>query len=215
MTQAAAKIAADTWIPMTWDEYLQVVENPAYEKASCYYHKGKARLEMSPVGSDHSRDHSILTFAINLFASVKEVAVDIHDNCSYRKAGYKEVQPDLSFYIGENADVVPWGTGIVNLDQFPPPNLVVEVANTSLSDDKGEKRILYEELAVQEYWIVDVQSVEIIAFAINDGGSRQVRESQVLSGLKIEVLESALRQTRESHHGIVGAWLLEQFQDED
>ena len=34
---------------------------------------------------------------------------------------------------------------------------------------KGKKRLLYEDLAVDEYWIVDVQNVRIIAFAVANG----------------------------------------------
>ena len=35
---------------------------------------------------------------------------------------------------------------------------------------KGKKRLLYEDLAVDEDWIVDVQNVRIIAFAVASGG---------------------------------------------
>ncbi|MCG6134295.1 MAG: Uma2 family endonuclease [Nostoc sp. LLA-1] len=71
--------------------------------------------------------------------------------CSYRQVGVREVQPDISYYIGDNADVIPYGTSIINLDVYPPPDLVIEVANTSLADDQGAKRLLYEDLGVKEY----------------------------------------------------------------
>jgi Uma2 family endonuclease len=89
---------------------------------------------------------------------------------------------------------------------------VIEVANTSLADDKGEKRLLYEDLNVTEYWIVDVQNVQLIAFAIADGGSRRITQSQVLPKLTISLLEEALRSTRQMNQAQVGAWLLDQFQ---
>ncbi|MGD1703040.1 hypothetical protein [Dapis sp. BLCC M229] len=59
---------------------------------------------------------------------------------------------------------------------------------TYLADDKGEKGLLYEAVNVAEYWIVDVQNVEIIAFAVADGGSRKIDRSQVLPGLDISLL---------------------------
>jgi len=108
---------------------------------------------MSPVGSDHSRDHSIAIFAVTLYAGIKGIPCTGHDNCTYRQASRQEAQPDVSYYIGTNADVIPWGTSIINLDIYPPPNLVIEVANTSLADDKTEKRRLYEEMEIDEYWI--------------------------------------------------------------
>jgi len=140
------------------------------------------------------------------------VAIWDGDNSTYQKTGYQEAQPDVSYYANENADAVPWGTSVINLDNYPPPDLVIEVANTSLADDKGEKRLLYEELKVGEYWIVDVQNVQIIAFAVADGGSKRITQSQVLQGLAISVLEEALRRTRQMNQAQVGAWLLAQFQ---
>jgi Uma2 family endonuclease len=65
---------------------------------------------------------------------------------------------------------------------------------------------------VQEYWIVDVQKVQVIAFAIENGGSRKITQSQVLPGLAISLVEEAFRRTRQMNHGRVGAWLLSQFQ---
>jgi Uma2 family endonuclease len=212
MSELQTKLPTDTWVAATWDEYIQSIEAPAYKKAKCYYYNGKLRFEMSPVGNDHASDHAIIIFAVYLFAGLKGIPLNAKDNCTYRKTGFQEAQPDVSYYIGENADVIPWGTSIIDLDSYPPPDLEIEVANTSLADDKGEKRLLYEDLNVKEYWIVDVQNVQIIAFAVADKGSRQITQSQVLSGLAISLLEDALRQTRQMNQSQVVAWLLSQFQ---
>jgi Uma2 family endonuclease len=104
---------------------------------------------------------------------------------------------------------------VVNLDLYPVPNLVIEVSKTTLLDDRGNKRTLYEELGVSEYWVVDVEKVEILAFQMIDRGSRRIDESQVLPGLAIATLESALRQSRETDQSQVGAWLMTQFQQPD
>ncbi len=202
----------DIWVTATWEEYLSAIEKPAFAKAKGYYHSGKMRIEMSPIGSDHSRDHGIVSHAIYLFAGIKKLDLDGHDNCTYRKAGYSEVQPDASFYIGETADVIPYGTSIIDLTIYPSPTLVIEVANTSIADDKGEKRLLYEELGVSEYWIVDVQNTRIFAFAIENRGSRRIEQSSVLPGLSIALLEEAFQLARQMNHGKVSAWLLNQFQ---
>lgn len=212
MTTTKAEYEIDTWINATWEEYLQLCDNPKYKKAKFYYNEGKLRLEMTPLGNAHSRDHYIITYAINLYASLKGIALDGHDNCSYRKAGIKEVQPDLSFYIGDNANIIPSGTNIINLEQYSPPDLVIEIANTSLADDQGEKRLLYEDLRVKEYWIVDVETPTILAFAVENKGSWRIEESHLLSGLKISLLVQALCQSRQTNHSEVGRWLLEQFQ---
>lgn len=205
-------ILTDTWVVASWDEYIQTIEAPHLEKAKGYYHNGRMKIEMSPVGNDHASDHTAIIFAVNLFASIKGIALNGKDNGTYRKTGVQEFQPDASYYIGENVDIVPYGTSIIDLDRYAPPDLVIEVANTSLADDKGEKRLLYEDLGVAEYWIVDVQNVQIIAFSIAQTGSRRITQSLVLPGLEISLLEEALRRTRQRNQSSVGSWLLTQFQ---
>jgi Uma2 family endonuclease len=211
MTLLQTKIISDTWIDASWEEFIEATENPDYQTGKFYYYQGKLRIEMSPLGNDHASDHSIIGCAIMLYASLKNIDLNGNNSCSYRKKGYQEAQPDLSYYLGETVDAIPYGTNIINLDQFPPPTLVVEIANTSLADDQGEKRLLYEELGIEEYWIVNVKKGEIIAFKIENGGSYRIRESQVLPDLKLSVLEEALKMTRQTNHGKVGAWLLETF----
>ena len=212
MVTTSKKLTADTWVSATWDEYLENIDRPEYEKAKGYYNNGKYRIEMTPIGNEHSQDHSIINHAVYLYATVKGIPLTGKDNCSYRKFGLREFQPDLSCYVGDKASVIPWGVGVVNLDEYPAPDLVIEVSNTSLSDDLGEKRLLYEDLQIGEYWVVDVQNVRVIAFAIEDAGSKRIKESQVLTGLKIEILTEALQRSRNSNHTEVGVWLLEQFQ---
>jgi Uma2 family endonuclease len=212
MSKTQTKLLTETWVNATWNEYLKAIADPAYAKAKGYYHNGRMRLEMSPLGNPHSRDHFIVIAAIALFAGIRNIDLDGHDNCTYRKTGYEEVQPDASFYLGTNAETIPWEATIIDLDIYPPPDLVIEVAYSSLSDDKGEKRLLYEDLGVREYWIIDVPNAQIIAFAIQDRGSHRIFHSQVLAGLEISLLEVALRRSREMNHGKVSAWLLSQWQ---
>jgi Uma2 family endonuclease len=212
MSQVQAKLPIDTWVNATWDEYIKAISNPTYENARGYYYNGRMRLEMSALGNPHSRDHLIVIHAVCLFASTRNTDFDGHDNCTYRKTGCAEAQPDVSFYLGANAEIVPWEVTIIDLDTYSPPDLVIEVAYSSLADDKGEKRLLYESLGVREYWIIDVQNVQVIAFEIQNRGSRRIDESQVLPGLEMAVLEETFRRSRQMNHGKVSAWLLSQFQ---
>lgn len=212
MSNLQIKLPTETWVKATWNEYIQLIANPAYEKAKGYYYNGKMRIEMPPIGNDHASDHTVVIIAVSIYAAIKGISMNGKDNCTYRKIGFKEVQPDVSYYIGDNANVIPWGTAIISLDDYPPPNLVIEVANTSLADDKGEKRLLYEELGVDEYWILDVQNVQLIAFAMENGGSRRIYQSHVLPGLDISLLEEAFRRTRQMNQSQVITWLLSQFQ---
>lgn len=102
--------------------------------------------------------------------------------------------------------------GIVNLDLYPVPDLVIEISNTSLADDLGTKRLLYEELGVSEYWVIDSKKTEIIAFRIANGGDSRIIESQVLPGLQLDTMIHALQQSRNTNHSAVSQWLMTQFQ---
>jgi Uma2 family endonuclease len=214
MVATTKQLVTNTWAIATWDKFLKNLENPAHVKAKGYYHNGKYRIEMTPIGNEHSQDHSIINHAVYLYATLRNIPLTGKDNCSYRQVGLKEFQPDLSYYVGNNANAIPWGVGVVDLNEYPVPDLVIEVASTSLADDLGEKRLLYEDLEIAEYWVVDVQNVKVIAFAIEDNGSKRIAESLVLTGLKIEILTAALQRSRSTNHTEVGSWLMQQFQEQ-
>ena len=207
------KLITDTWVTATWDEFIEISEDPAYQKARCYYYNGQMRIETMAVGPDRANDNGIIYLAVNLFCTFKAIPHRGLVNCSYRKTGVRECQPDISYYLRERVQSAPTGSSVVDLDQFSPPNLAIEIADTTLSDDKGEKRLLYEELKVDEYWVVDVQKAQILAFEIlADGGSRRIYQSQALPGLAISVLEEALERSRQPDQSQVGTWLLTQLQ---
>ncbi len=81
-----------------------------------------------------------------------------------------------------------------------------------LADDVGEKRLQYEELGIPEYWIVNVQIGQILGFAVASDCSQRIRESQVLPGLKLEILQQALQRSRRENQSLITAWFMEQFQ---
>jgi Uma2 family endonuclease len=214
MTSVLEQLQTDIWVEASWDEYIQATKDLDAKnlgKSRGYYHAGKMRIEAMPIGSDHSRVHALILFAISLFATIGELSLTEHDNCSYRKTGTEEFQPDLSYYIGENAEVIPWGIRVVDLDLYPLPDLVIEIADTTITDDKGSKRLLYEELGIPEYWIVNVQTCEILAFAIANQGSRRIQDSIVVSGLAIDLLQQTLKRSQEEGQTIARSWLLEQL----
>jgi len=212
MIELQTQLPTDTWIYTSWVDYEQLINNLLNEKTKSYYYKGYMRLEMAPVSFDHGKDHVVIIFAVTLFATIRGILATGLDTTTFRKTGIQDCQPDVAYYLRECAQSIPTGTGIVKLDLYPAPDLVIEIAKTSLLDDLGTKRSLYEDLGVAEYWVVDVQNAQIIAYAMADQGSKRIRESKVFPGLVIAILEEALRRSREMSQSEVGAWLLNQFQ---
>ena len=96
MTTLEVKQRINTWITASWEDYIQETENSQYEKLKFYYYNGQLRIEMSPVGPDHSDDNCTMTLLINLFGMAKGIAIRQKINCSYRQPGIRECQPDIS-----------------------------------------------------------------------------------------------------------------------
>jgi hypothetical protein len=62
---------------------------------------------MSPLGSRQGRQNSIISKAVSLFATIKNIRIIEFAHTSFRKAGIGEFQPDLAFYIGSGLRVPP------------------------------------------------------------------------------------------------------------
>ena len=204
-------LTTDTWIKVSWSEFLELAEEQTYPLASFYYDQGRIRIEMSPIGWNHGNYNNITGFVINLFASLKKLPIKGLINCSFRQAGFAEFQPDLAFYIGEGLKIPNATNSPVDLNEYSLPNLVVEIAATSLGDDLGQKRLLYERLGIAEYWVIDVQRQQAIAFSISQGRSGQISQSTVLPGLEMTIVEEALKRSNTEDDGKINRWLIETF----
>jgi len=210
MTTAIAppnlSILAHTWTSASWAEFVQITEHSDYDKAKFYYYQGSCYIEMG-VGANHAFDNTVIIILLYLYCEAKNIALKGFTNCSYRKQGVRECQPDISYYMG---DRFPEGSSVVDLDLVAPPDLVIEIADTSLTSDLGTKRLLYEEMGIGEYWVVDVQTCKITAFRIlNSCGSDRLQESQVIKGLSLALLEEALKRSRSDNFG---TWFMAQVQ---
>ena len=214
MNKLQTQLLTDTWVSVNWDEYIIAINQPHLANAKGYYDNGQLRIEMSPVGFDHASDNTIILFAVNLFCTLKNISIRGLTNCSYRKTGVRECQPDISYYVGGRAKLAIKGTSVIDLDDYPAPELVIEIASTSLADDLGKKRLLYEAMNVAEYWVIDVQNAQIVALAICDGGSKRIYQSQVLPLLEMTLLEETLQRSRQMDNTQVGAWLITNLQNE-
>ncbi|TAG94354.1 MAG: Uma2 family endonuclease [Oscillatoriales cyanobacterium] len=188
ITQA---LETDIWTKATWEEFLAFADDSTWEKGKFYYDREQMRVEMSPVGSRHGRHNSIIPYVVILFAALRNIRVVQFTNTSFRKAGIREFQPDLAYYIGSNLRVPPDSNSVVDLNQYDPPNLVIEIGASSFSDDLGNKRLLYEDAGIS--------------------GSGRIQESRVLPGLEIALVEEALNRSLTQDDGEINRWLIQTF----
>lgn len=92
-----------------------------------------------------------------------------------------EPQPDLMLVRGSNADYK---------DRHPGPDdvgLIVEVADSSLAIDRGEKRSIYAAAGIPHYWIVNLLDREVESCA----GPIPQKGAEPACYEKNEVLETA------------------------
>lgn len=204
-------VSTDTWVKAEWEDFLTFADDPKLAIGRFYYDQGCMRLEMSPLGPGHGQDNTIVATVINLYAAIKAIPIKGLINTTFRKMWVQEAQPDLAFFIGENVTFPPHNNAPVNLNELDPPALVIEIAASSLEDDKNRKLKLYQRMGVQEYWVVDVNAGRIIAFALSAMEATLIDESQVLPGLAIAIVKEALRRSKTEDDGAVSRWLLATF----
>lgn len=103
------------------------------------------------------------------------------------------VQPDMLFIARDRLDIVK--------EQFVEgaPDLIVEVLSPSnWLADRRDKREVYAEAGVREYWIVDPERRDIEIFVLDNGeyalagkfGAGEDAASQILGGFEVAVAEA-------------------------
>jgi Uma2 family endonuclease len=201
----------DQWVKASWEEFLAASENSEETKERCYYDSGWMRIETMSIGSGHAQDNGLLALVFSVYGGYRDIEYVTFVSPSFRKAGERECQPDLAYFIDPKVQRPPKNSQAIDVETWGPPTLAIEISSTTLSDDLGKKRLLYERLGVQEYWVVNVKEAVVIAFEVANGGSREIRDSGVLPGLAIGLVEEVLRLSQTESDGYINRWLIQQF----
>jgi Uma2 family endonuclease len=186
---------ADTWVQASWETFLTLSVEPALTQAKCYYNRGWMRIEMSPVGPSHAQDNGLIASIIAQWLLSRELPLFSYINPTLRKSGLQEAQPDLAYFAGNAQSRPTRSNRPIDLAAVAPPVLAVEISASTLEDDLSVKRALYAELGVREYWVVDVEAVQVRMFSLKekDAALVEVQDSQVLAGLHASLVEAALQ----------------------
>ena len=116
-------------------------------------------------------------------------------------------------YIGEG--VPQWQEGEprgIDLTQWRVPDLVGEISDTTLAADLDEKKKLYADLEIPEYWVIDVLGKRAIAFRLQpDGKYQQCVYSEALKGLPIPLLDQTIERLSEGTNISAGSWFAQQI----
>jgi Uma2 family endonuclease len=122
---------------------------------------------MSPIGPQHERIVDLLNEWS--FENLPRRQVWIRIQQSVGIPGLDSVpEPDLAWVIRRHYEVRPQPEDI---------QLIVEVADSSLEYDRGEKANLYAAAGIKDYWIVNVAAECVEVYREPEGGRYRKRET--------------------------------------
>jgi Uma2 family endonuclease len=121
-------------------------------------------VDMSPIGTEHAETiDRLMEWSISVTAK-QAIRVRIQNPIRI-PASDSEPEPDVAWVARKNYS-----------DRHPEPQetlLIVEVADTSLAVDRGEKLSVYAEAGIGEYWIVNLLDRHIEVYRKPSGKTYQ------------------------------------------
>jgi Uma2 family endonuclease len=163
------------------------------------------------IGQAQVKDLFILLLGLWYVAHPDPIARS-YSGCLMEKTGFSAAAPDLMLYVGDGAPV--WSTAEprrINLDGCRVPDLVGEIADTTLASDLDEMKQLYAAIGIGEYWVVDVQGLRVLMFRLGtDGKYRECGESGVLVGITVAILGATLGRLAEMGNMGAANWFMSQ-----
>jgi Uma2 family endonuclease len=143
----------------------------------------------SPVSLDHSEGQGVLTGWLAVYAA-RTPGVRFHSDGSVRLDVDNQFQPDVFLWRTEGGTAHVGEKGLLD----GAPELVVEVAASSVSRDLYTKKNVYRRSGVSEYLVWRVRDREVDWFELRDGeyvprepDSTGIIESAQFPGLRLNV----------------------------
>jgi len=198
-----------------WSDYEHLRDDPTIEKVQLFFDGKNLWVEnMGWEGILHSEARELLSAVIMMWLiRHSDRPAKILGSCAVEKPGKKAAAPDLLIYLGDDLPKhKPGEKRQINLDQEPAPNLVIEVADTTLASDLDLKKHLYAELGIPEYWVIDVVASRIFLFSLGgDGIYQEVQKSAILNSLSGQLIEQTLEQLNQGSNVSAAAWFNQQL----
>ena len=199
----------------TWEDYLAYRDAQNDDNIGLFFNCDRLLvIDIGKEGINHASINNLFTVLFYIWCSQRpEQILTMLGGCLLEKPKKQAASPDLMIYLG--SDYPTWQTGerrYINLEQWRVPNLVGEIADTTLTTDLDEKKHLYADLGIPEYWVVDVQGLRLFAFQLQSNGKYQECTTSVaLSGLPIALLNQTLQRLNAETNGSAAIWFAQQI----
>lgn len=199
----------------TWEDYLKLRDSTDIDWRKIAYHKGWLWADMGYEGPEHASFSDLMTVIFGFWSFLNpDVPLQSYGRCLLELPETHACAPDLVLYKGEN--IPKWKPGEprrIRLNRDRLPDLVGEIADTSLSLDLDEQKQLYASLGIVEYWVIDVKGSRLFTFGLTETGAYEaIQISRVLDGLPIALLEQTLERLATETNMAAAHWLMQQLQ---
>ena len=152
-------------IPLAEPEVRKLSVSEYYRMAEAGIIKPSERVEllngqviqMAPIGPRHA---TIVDKLIEIFVEKRKGRYRVRSGGPIRIPDYNEPQPDIVLYKTKLKEKHPEPADIY---------LVVEVSDTTLAIDSGDKLRAYEQGGIKEYWIVDISKKAVRIYTLKAG----------------------------------------------
>lgn len=214
VTQTFPITSLRKWQPATWQDYIVWRNNQTTERVRLFFNQGWLWVDMGAEGINHATISDLFTMLFFIWSTYRpEQVFSSLGRCLFEKSPLKAGAPDLVLYLGENYP--RWQPGElrrIDLHQWPVPDLVGEISDTTLATDLDEKKDIYASLGIREYWVIDVRGQRVFTFELQANGKYiECTESVVIKGLPISLLNQALERLSQEANTRVAAWLAQQI----
>jgi Uma2 family endonuclease len=202
------------WQLATWEDYEKFRDTPSPEHIQLFFYNHQLLAENRGwEGILHSEVRELLSAILAMWlVEYPEIKSKILGGYLMEKVGKQAAAPDISVYLGENLPQYQKGElRSINLDQQRPPDLVIEVADTTLDSDLDQKKHLYAELGIPEYWVIDATGGQAFVFILRDREYYRTENSKLISGFTEQLLSEVVEQMKIGSNISAASWFRQQL----
>jgi Uma2 family endonuclease len=142
---------------ISWQTYETLLAEIGDRQIRLTYNRGN--LEIMVPSPEHERFKTIMGRFVETLAEELDVRIEPLGSTTFKRPELSGAEPDECFYI-QNLSAVK-GKKRIDLNQDPPPDLVVEIDITSRSENSLQ---VYADLGVPEVWIYNGSRLRINRF---------------------------------------------------
>lgn len=182
---------------ISWQTYERLLAELSDRRLRLTYYRGN--LEIMAPSPEHEFYKTIMGRFVETLAEELEVKIYPLGSTTFKRPELSGAEPDECFYI-QNRQLVQ-GKKRLDLNEDPPPDLVVEIDITSSSENRLP---VYADLGVMEVWryngtlkIYQLQNKQYV----------QTRDSQAFPGVAIAEIDRFLQQAMNTDYlDLVGSF---------